>query len=69
MRGNQSDLPQLVRKTLTAEGVAVNIRRPKHLFTWRDLNRLLVTLWTQDDLVFVYERYRLQYMLVIRMYY
>ena len=46
----------------------VNVHRPKHNFTWRDLNRLLVTLWTRDDLIFIPERYRLQYNLIIRIY-
>jgi len=67
-RSNQSDPSQFVRKTLTEEGVVVNTQRPKHLFTLHDLTRLLVTLWTQDDLKFIPERYRLQYTLIIRMY-
>ena len=37
----------------------VNKRRPKHFFILRDLTRLLLTLWTQDDLIFIHERYRL----------
>ena len=50
------------------EGVVVNIKRPKHNFTALDLTRLLVTLYTHDDLIFIPERYRLQYTLIIRMY-
>jgi hypothetical protein len=69
MENNQSNLPlQFVRKTLTKEGVVVNIQRPKHLFTWRDLTRVLRTLWTQDDLIFVHDRYRVQFTLIFRMY-
>lgn len=54
--------------TLTAEGLVVNKRRPKHLFTLRDLTRLLLTLWTEDDLIFVHERYLLQFTLIFRIY-
>ena len=61
-------LPQWVRRTLTAESLVVNKRRPKHNFALRDLTRLLVTLWTEDDLIFVHERYRLQFTLIFRMY-
>lgn len=68
MEGNQSDPFQFVRKTLTEEGVVVNIQLAKHTFTSRDLTRLPVTLWTQDDLMFIPERYRLQYTLIIRLY-
>jgi hypothetical protein len=39
----------------------VNIRRPKHLFTERDLNRLLRTPWTEDDPIFIPQRYRIQF--------
>ena len=39
----------------------VNIKRPKHLFTERNLHRLLQTAWTQDDLIFVAERCRIQF--------
>jgi len=39
----------------------VNIKRPKHFFTERDLHRLLQTTWTQDDLIFVAERCRIQF--------
>jgi hypothetical protein len=57
-----------VRKTLTEEGVVVNKHRPKHNFTQRDLDRLLVTLWTKDDLKFIPERYRVQFTLIFRLY-
>jgi hypothetical protein len=63
-----SNLPQWVRKALTAEGVVVDIRPEKHQFTRRDLTLILVTLWTQDDLIFIPERYRLQFTLIFRMY-
>jgi len=46
----------------------IEASRPKHNFSWRDLNRLLVTLWTVDDAMFIPERYRIQYTLIIRIY-
>jgi Protein of unknown function (DUF3435) len=57
-----------VRKTLTVEGLVINRRRPKHNFTTRDLTRLLLTLWTQDDQIFIPERYRVQFTFIIRVY-
>ena len=46
---------------LTAEGLLVNKRRPKHNFTATDLVRIIVCLWTKDDLNFIPERYRIQF--------
>ena len=37
----------------------VNIKKPKYNFTVITLTKVLVTLWTQDDLIFIPERYRL----------
>ena len=55
---------QRVRKTLVAEGVVINQRRPKHNFTARDLTRVLTGLWTKDNLVFIPERYRIQFIFI-----
>ena len=41
---------------------------PKHNFTSRDLTRILLTLWTQDDLIFIPERYRVQTTFIIHVY-
>jgi hypothetical protein len=41
---------------MTDESLVINIRRPKRLFTKRDLRRLLGTLPTQDDPIFISER-------------
>ena len=46
----------------------MNKRRPKHNFAARDLTRILITLWTQDDLIFIPERYRIQFTFIIRVY-
>ena len=46
----------------------VNIKRPKHNFSVADLKRVLVTLWTKDDLIFIPERYRLQFTFIFRVY-
>jgi len=61
-------VPQWVRRTLTAEGLVVNKRREKHLFTLRDLTRILLAPWTRDDLIFIHERSRIQFTLIFRMY-
>lgn len=52
-----------MRKTLTLEGLVVNKRRPKYNFAPREL-----TLWTKDDLIFIPERYRIQFTFIIRVY-
>lgn len=57
-----------MRQVLTVEGLVVNKRLPKHNFTSRDLNRILLALWTRDDLVFIHERYRIQFTFIIRVY-
>ena len=50
------------------EGLVVNNRRPKHNFAARDLTRIPLTLWMQDDLIFIPERYRIQFTFIIRVY-
>lgn len=57
-----------MRKVLTVEGLVVNKRLLKHNFTSRDLNRILLLLWTQDNLIFIHERYRIQFTFIIRVY-
>jgi hypothetical protein len=46
----------------------VNIKKPKYNFTVTTLTKVLVTLWTKDDLIFITEQYRLQYTLILRIY-
>lgn len=46
----------------------VNNRISKHNFTCSDLDRILLTLWTKDDLTFIPERYRIQFTFIIRVY-
>jgi hypothetical protein len=58
-----------VRKVLTIKGLVVNKRLPKHNFTKRDLNRISLTVWSRDDLIFIHERYRIQFTFIIRVYY
>ena len=57
-----------MRRTLTREGVVVNKHRPKQNFTDKDLTRVLLALWTKDDLVFIPERYRVQTTFIIHVY-
>lgn len=63
-----TDIFQWVRRTLVLEGIVVNKHRPKHNFTVRDLTRVLLALWTYDDLIFIPERYRVQTMFLIHVY-
>ena len=48
--------------------MVVNIKKPKYNFTVTTLTKVLVTLWTKDDLVFIPERYRLQDTFILRVY-
>ena len=61
-------LPSFPILRLTAEGVVVNIKKSKYNFTVTTLTKVLVTLWTKDDLIFIPERYRLQYTFILRVY-
>ena len=40
----------------------------KHNFTPRDLTRILMTIWTKDDLIYIHERDRQQFTFIIRVY-
>lgn len=42
--------------------------KEKHNFTVVDLVRVLKTLWTKDDLMFIPERYRIQFTFALRIY-
>ena len=55
-------------QSLTAKGLVVNIRKPKYNFTATTLTKVLVNLWTKDDLIFIPERYRLRYTFILRVY-
>jgi len=57
---------QWIRITLVKEGAVVNASKPKYNFGVDDLDRILITLWTTDDLSFLHERYRLQFTYIIR---
>jgi hypothetical protein len=57
-----------VRKTLTAEGVVVHVKKPKDNFTKRDLERVFQTLWNEDDLTFTSEYYRACFTLIVLLY-
>ena len=64
--GQVANISQWVRRTLTLKGIVVSKHRPKYNFTVRDLTRVLLTLWTRDDLIFIPERYRVQITFIIR---
>jgi hypothetical protein len=46
----------------------VNIKKPKYNFTVTILTKVLATLWAKDDLIFISERYQLQYTFILRVY-
>ncbi|KAI9770979.1 MAG: hypothetical protein M1840_002683 [Geoglossum simile] len=49
-----------IRRTLTKEGIIEDKKRPKNLFSKRDLIELLISIWTLDDPMFIHERNRVQ---------
>ena len=53
---------------LTAEDLVVNTKKPKYNFAAATLTKVLITLWTKNDLVFFPERYGLQYTFILRVY-
>ena len=57
-----------MRIVLVAEGLVVNKHRPKHNFTVKDLPRIVVTPFTKDDLIFTPERYRIQFIFILRVF-
>ena len=46
----------------------LNYKKPKYIFQEGELSRLLLTLWTKNDLIFVHERARVQFTLILRIY-
>jgi hypothetical protein len=59
-RGEPAAFSLLVGPNVPTKGdVVVNIKRPKYIFTKRDLRHLLQATWTQDP-AFVPERFRIQ---------
>jgi hypothetical protein len=56
------------RKRLTIEDLVVKKKRPMHNFGPRHLTLVPVVLWTKDELIFITERYRLQFTFISRVY-
>lgn len=50
------------------EGLVVNVKRKKHNFTQKDLDCVFTSLWTQNDPIFIPERYRLQFTFIFLVY-
>ena len=65
---DRSEIFSWIRTTLVEEGVVAKVRRPKHNFTVTDLNRLLQCLWTEDDISWIPERYRVQFTFIFHVY-
>ncbi|KAL4989600.1 hypothetical protein BDW68DRAFT_186264 [Aspergillus falconensis] len=57
-----------ISKGLVQEEVIEDIRRTKHMFTHCDLTNILVSLWTDDDPIFIHPRYRVQLTFAILIY-
>ena len=68
LRTGSADTLQWIRESLSREGVVVNIKKPKHLFTETDLVRFNTTFWTVDDSTFVHPRNRAQIPFLIAVY-
>lgn len=65
---DRSEVFSWIRTTLVEEGVVANVSRPKHNFTVVDLNRILLCLWTEDDISWIPERYRVQFTFIFHVY-
>ena len=66
--GKADNLSQWVRRTLTPEGIVVKKHLPKSNFLERDFAHVRLTLWTQGDLIYIHERYRVQTSFIINVY-
>ena len=47
----------------------MNIKKPKYNSPWSLLPKFWSSFWIKDDLIFVSERHRLQYIFILRIYY
>ena len=54
--------------TLFAESLVCNQHREKNNFNNEDATRLLRTVWTKDDLIYIPERYRIQFTFIFNVY-
>ncbi|EAW12595.1 uncharacterized protein ACLA_010210 [Aspergillus clavatus NRRL 1] len=57
-----------ISKELVQEKVIEDIRKAKHMFTHCDLTNIFVSLWTDDDPMFIHPRYRVQLTFAILIY-
>jgi hypothetical protein len=46
----------------------INKHREKNNFTEQDATRIILTAWTKDDLIFIPERYRVQFTFIFNVY-
>lgn len=63
-----SDDKKWIRKTLVKEDIIKNKKHAKHMFTHCDLTNIIVSMWTDDDPVFIHERHRIQMTFAILIY-
>lgn len=62
------DVYYWIRKTLIKEDIIKNKKHAKHMFTHCDLTNIIVSMWTDDDPVFIHERHRIQMTFAILIY-
>jgi hypothetical protein len=53
---------------LGAEKLVVDLRRPKHNFTDRDVSRILKAVWAKDDASYIHERDRIEFNMLVILY-
>ncbi|GFG16438.1 hypothetical protein IFM61392_09507 [Aspergillus lentulus] len=62
------DVYKWIRKSLVKEDVIEDITRAKHMFTHCDLKNIIVSIWKDDDPVFIHPRYRVQLTFAVLIY-
>ncbi|THC92169.1 hypothetical protein EYZ11_008356 [Aspergillus tanneri] len=62
------DVYRWIAKSLVKDEIIEDKKRAKHMFTHCDLTNILVSLWNDDDPVFIHPRYRVQLTFAILIY-
>lgn len=57
-----------IRKSLVKEDVIEDIIRVKHMFTHCDLKNIIISIWKDDDPVFIHPNHRVQLTFAILIY-
>jgi hypothetical protein len=62
------DCEKWISKSLVEDDIIEDIRRAKLMFTHCDLSNIIVSIWKDDDPIFVHPRYRVQLTFAILIY-